>query len=1053
METPERWEQISEIAANAIDLPDAEREAYLNTSCADDTKLREQVLRLVSAGQASFVRLDQPLVRGDLLRRALSENRGLMEGEILGKRYRIVRHIGAGGMGDVYEAWDLSLESRVALKTVRPEFARDEAIVERFKREVHLARQVTHQNVCRVYDLGLMERGQDGVEVFCLTMELIEGQTLAELMKSHGPWTYAEALPVLEQVCLGLRAAHQAGVIHRDLKPANIMLVRAEDFENPWHVVVTDFGLAHSNQEDASSWTQRMRPGTPAYMAPEQLEGKPVGPQADLYALGGVMYEMATGQAPWQGDSPLEVAFLRLNEPVPAPSKWNPSIDLRWERVILRLLEKEPGDRYGSADALLLDLKNGPRRRLPLRKLWRRVDWRWAAVIGFVVLAACGALYWDRVRSKSTPEALRWLRQGEEAIENRSWLTAKDLLDRARAASPRNVKVLTRLAQVHEELDQRGLAQQWLLKAIGAQPETQPDALLLEGLRSGLVGEWKQAEAALRKRLALESGAGRAGAGLDLAWLLQRAGQGKLAGAALEELLKTDATHPGLISFSVGLLFLGGDIEKGEARAREARESYAALGNSEGQVRVAVERAEGLFTVKKSTLVLPAIEEAEGLVGRTAESRNSIGLAALRLRLATLRSRHYEAAGETAKSFETARKAFEEARRQNLGGSFLLGMLRLAAAYYNGDHYKEAEALLNTVIEQAREQHCEVCEGKALYNRGLIAGVTFRYEQAERDFADCQKFLSEAGATVDVFNARFLRAANLRRAGEIERGRAELGKLKVDIEGKDLKPLEARIAAEELMLAQSIGNYPEAIRLAEARLAVETENGQTAMANTGLLRLMQLESFAGHKAKVFERYRDITEKISAKDEYNYRYARVLRAMLESEWGDATAAIAQFEAAMALAKRQKTTASAGEIDTGCQIALQTGSARIIESHCESLWQRTEGKNPRSSGQAFRRYSRAHFHLARGEAAEAMAEAAAAFEIEAKPLHPQNQIYCGLLALEGARRLGDERQTALWRARLGQARARLEAMLGPAESKSFWTRPTYRKRWLQWMDRTI
>ena len=115
METPERWEQISEIAANAIDLPDAEREAYLNTSCADDTKLREQVLRLVSAGQASFVRLDQPLVRGDLLRRALSENRGLMEGEILGGRYRIVRHIGAGGMGDVYEAWDLSLESRVAL--------------------------------------------------------------------------------------------------------------------------------------------------------------------------------------------------------------------------------------------------------------------------------------------------------------------------------------------------------------------------------------------------------------------------------------------------------------------------------------------------------------------------------------------------------------------------------------------------------------------------------------------------------------------------------------------------------------------------------------------------------------------------------------------------------------------------------------------------------------------------------------------------------------------------------------------------------------------------
>jgi len=236
-------------------------------------------------------------------------------GDVLAQRFKIMRFLAQGGMGEVYEAEDLELGGRVALKTIRPEIATEPRIIQRFKREIALSRKVTHPNVCRIFDLfhHRMEWGTGEAELSFLAMELLQGETLASKLRAVGRMTSAEALPIVEQMAAGLDAAHRAGVVHRDFKSANVVLVPAEEdghhIEGPGQrAVVTDFGLARSVDGGEGLSTGLGMVGTSAYMAPEQVEGGEVTPAADIYALGVVLYEMVTGVRPFVGDSPLSTA-------------------------------------------------------------------------------------------------------------------------------------------------------------------------------------------------------------------------------------------------------------------------------------------------------------------------------------------------------------------------------------------------------------------------------------------------------------------------------------------------------------------------------------------------------------------------------------------------------------------------------------------------------------------------------------------------------------------------------------------------------------------------
>ena len=281
-------------------------------------------------------------------------------GTVVAGRYRIVRPIARGGMGEVYEADDQTLGMNVALKVIRGETVQNPQAENRFKREVQLAREVSHPNVCRLHDVGIHD-SDEGQHLF-LTMELLEGGSLRDYLVRSGPMPLAEALPMVEQMAAALDAAHSAGIIHRDFKTANVVLVGSQTEDSTPRVVVTDFGLARSlpgeRALESLSDTGAVV-GTPAYMAPEQVQGTRLTPAADIYALGIVLYEIVTGFRPFDGGSPLSVAARRLTETPTPPSLHLPNLDPGWEAVILRCLALDPEKRFQSAGAVVNALRDG----------------------------------------------------------------------------------------------------------------------------------------------------------------------------------------------------------------------------------------------------------------------------------------------------------------------------------------------------------------------------------------------------------------------------------------------------------------------------------------------------------------------------------------------------------------------------------------------------------------------------------------------------------------------------------------------------------------------
>ena len=312
-------------------------------------------------------------------------------GTLVAGRYRIKRFIAAGGMGEVYEAEDLELGARVALKTLRPRIAGTAGALEHFKREIALARKVTHRNVCRIFDVGWHLEGPAGSSqpepsggVAFLTMEFLAGETLADHLRREGPMAPAEALPIFRQMAEALAAAHAAGVIHRDFKTGNVMLEPSGD---GYRAVVTDFGLARPGSSGDTTASGDIV-GTPAYMAPEQLQGGRVTPATDVYALGVVMCEVLLGRRPFSGDGSLATAMERLKRGETSPDLRGARLGRRWEPVVVRCLQSEAARRYPDGAHLLAALEEAGGAHSKARLYWILGTVAAAAVVASALLTA-----------------------------------------------------------------------------------------------------------------------------------------------------------------------------------------------------------------------------------------------------------------------------------------------------------------------------------------------------------------------------------------------------------------------------------------------------------------------------------------------------------------------------------------------------------------------------------------------------------------------------------------------------------------------------------------
>lgn len=289
-----------------------------------------------------------PLSAEDSETLEMVDRTAIRPGSDFGPRYHIESLLGQGGMGRVYKAHDRELNRTVAIKVVREGVIAEANALKRFKQELVLASKISHKNILRIHDLGEV----DGVKF--ITMAYVEGQDLHQIIKDNPKLPLERVVKFATQLAGALAAAHAEDVVHRDLKPQNILV------DNNDQVYVSDFGLAKSFAEGAVGMTQTGAfLGTPRYMSPEQVEGKPTDGRSDLYAYGLILYEMATGDVPFTGDSTLAVMYQRIREKPKNPKLVNPSLPDWLVRIIMRCLEKDPQNRYQSAYEILSDLKAG----------------------------------------------------------------------------------------------------------------------------------------------------------------------------------------------------------------------------------------------------------------------------------------------------------------------------------------------------------------------------------------------------------------------------------------------------------------------------------------------------------------------------------------------------------------------------------------------------------------------------------------------------------------------------------------------------------------------
>ncbi len=791
----------------------------------------------------------------------LSRGRGFSPGDVAADRFRIVRFIGEGGMGEVYEAEDLELKERVALKTLRPEIASQERTLARFKREIQLSRKVTHPNVCRIFDLA-----RHGETTF-LTMELVRGETLAERLRRQGRMSPSEALPIIEQMAAGLQAAHQVGVVHRDFKSANVMLeLGAGDLR----VVVTDFGLARSIAAGESTATATGGiVGTPAYVAPEQLEGGKITGTADLYALGVVVYEMVTGKQPFVGDSAFAVAVKRLRERPTPPSSHVADLDPNWEGAILRCLERNPAERFSTAAEVVQALRScqAPRPSRVQRASWLSVP-IWAAVC-VVMLLGLVVSYYLRVAREQRPATPVMQSRRSVAV-----LGFKNLSGRAEAAwlsTALSEMFVTELAAGEKlrTIPGENVARMKIELALAEAESFAPDTLRRIKKNLGtdyvvlgsyvLLGE--PATGKLRIDLRLQDTASAE----TLASAVETGGEGDL----LELVSRSGAR----LRTRLGV----GEVSSTEAagiRAAAPANTEAARLYAEGLARLRVFEARAARDLlEKAVAADPrhaqahaALASAWAVLGYDAKARET-GREAFELSGSLSREERLAVEGryqETAQQWEQAVETY-----RTLFGFFPDNLdygLRLAAAQTSlgkgKDALATAEALRKKLPAPARDDpRIDLTEGRA-------AGTLSDFKRQLAAAAQAAAKGSAQGARLLVAGARLQEGAALERLGQPKEAAAAHEEARRLYIAAGDRAGQARVVNDMAVALISQGRLSEARKMAEESLAIfrgiGAQGGVVASALNSIARILNAQGDFQGAEKLFQQalstYREVGNK-------------------------------------------------------------------------------------------------------------------------------------------------------------------------------------------------
>ena len=710
--TADRWERIKAVFDAALEIGQNDRASFLNRECEGDTDLRLEIDRLLAEFEQAGNCLDEPVAHF---------NHTFAPGDVAAGRYRIIRLLGRGGMGEVYQAVDQLLNEGIALKTLRADLSYDQSVARRFHSEIQLARKVTHPSVCRVFEVGVHElAGENRAALHFFTMQLLEGETLAARIRRAGRLPAAEAFPFIVQMAEGLHAAHKAGIIHRDFKSANVMI-------SGGGAVITDFGLAGlepgpSTATSAGSVSSGARiAGTVAYMSPEQMMGERITPASDIYSLGIVLFEMATGRLPFEEGHIIQSAVQRVRgRPLPLRES-APDIDPRWEFAIRRCMAVEPDRRFSSvAEVAALFQEHGWR---PPPLYWSRRKWaRAAALVGLPIAGGGGVWMWSRRPYIPKPEALAWYQRGVEALRSATAQAARRNLEKAVETDPHYAPAYASLAAAYGDLDASEPAKETMLKAVSvAQDErlSQTDAVRVKALQYVISRDFDRARPLFEQLVSAAPEPGKAGAYVDLAWLAWKRQDTPAMILPLQQANRLDPTHAGAKLWMAFAVDRQGKKDAAQTLFAEAESLFQSASDYDGVVETLLQRAISLGRTNRAAEALALANRGMAVANSTGDLHHQIQLQ-LALALA------YRTLGQIERSQQVAAAAVKMALENKMDQPAAIGLLDLGNAYFQRDEPEEAERYFRQGLEFASRARALFSEARAQVS---LASLCDKYDR------------------------------------------------------------------------------------------------------------------------------------------------------------------------------------------------------------------------------------------------------------------------------------------------------------------------------------
>jgi serine/threonine protein kinase/lipopolysaccharide biosynthesis regulator YciM len=677
-----------------------------------------------------------------------SNTSGLTPGQLLASRYRVVRLLGSGGMGEVYEVRDELIHEAVALKTLRRDLVAHRSGAARFESEMRLARKVAHPCVCRVFEVGAHELAGEPPLRF-ITMELLHGESLSSRIRRLGRLTKEQAFPLAIQMAEGLQAAHELGIVHGDFKSSNVLIVAGPDGD---HARITDFGLARIDpgfqpaDETRTIHDGGKLVGTVGYMSPEQMGGGEITRASDLYSFGIVLFEMATGQLPFDKSHVIHAAMQRASGEGTRARSLAPNLDRRWEAAIVRCMQRDRTQRGSAAE--LADWFRGGQKQAKAR--WNRRKW----LVAGGAAAAClggfsGYWLWSHTPYTPKPESLDWYLKGVNGLNSTTYEAARKALRQAVAKDPQFALAYAGLAQANQELDYTEVAKESMLKALTVAQETRlssADQRRLRAYQLIVSRDYERAAPLLQEMEGEASAAERPAAALESGWLAEQQGNTDEAARAYGRALKLDPAYAPAKLRLGQILQRRRELPAALADFQEAERLFTASSEYEGVTEALWGQANLLIRSSRASDALPLIEKA------LADSR-TVDNPYLQIRLELLRGVAFRYLGQYQRAEEIASQAIGAADEQHMDNLASSARIDLGNSYMERGDVKAAEQYYLRALTLAHRGQLSATEARAQFSLASYCEQANRPEEAMQYIEPALQFYKKGGYRREVIQA------------------------------------------------------------------------------------------------------------------------------------------------------------------------------------------------------------------------------------------------------------------------------------------------------------